>query len=88
MYTYIHAYIHTYIRIYIHTYTHTYRCGEAHRRWSLLLLNRSLLPIGAVKLIDFGLAVFGDGENLIKANSVAGTPVYLAPEVLRVTNLN
>jgi serine/threonine protein kinase len=53
-----------------------------------LLLNRSLLPIGAVKLIDFGLAVFGDGENLIKANSVAGTPVYLAPEVLRVTNLN
>jgi serine/threonine protein kinase len=44
--------------------------------------------IGAVKLIDFGLAVFGDGENLIIANSVAGTPVYLAPEVLQVNKLN
>lgn len=44
---------------------------------------------GMVKLIDFGLAHLGDTSKIAKANIIAGTPVYLPPEVLReerVTN--
>ena len=38
---------------------------------------------GIVKLIDFGLAHAGDTSKIPKANIIAGTPVYLPPEVLR-----
>jgi len=44
---------------------------------------------GIVKLIDFGLAHVGDTSKIPKSNIMAGTPVYLPPEVLReerVTN--
>jgi serine/threonine protein kinase len=36
---------------------------------------------GAVKLIDFGLALVGNASTLTVSSAVAGTPVYLAPEV-------
>eukprot|EP00293_Proteomonas_sulcata_P009937 CAMPEP_0184306328 /NCGR_PEP_ID=MMETSP1049-20130417/15351_1 /TAXON_ID=77928 /ORGANISM="Proteomonas sulcata, Strain CCMP704" /LENGTH=140 /DNA_ID=CAMNT_0026618563 /DNA_START=285 /DNA_END=707 /DNA_ORIENTATION=- len=36
-----------------------------------------------VKLIDFGLAHRGDPSKIPKANVLAGTPVYLPPEVLK-----
>ncbi len=42
-----------------------------------------------MKLIDFGLAFLGDPSLIAKNTIMAGTPVYLPPEVLReqrVTN--
>ena len=38
---------------------------------------------GMVKLIDFGLAHQGDPSQIPKHSIMAGTPVYLPPEVLR-----
>jgi serine/threonine protein kinase len=38
---------------------------------------------GVVKLIDFGLACCGDFSKMPRRHIVAGTPVYLPPEVLR-----
>jgi len=57
---------------------------------SMKVIHRDLKPsnvlvtaTGNVKLIDFGLAIKSEGFGLIRAQMVAGTPVYLAPEVLR-----
>ena len=38
---------------------------------------------GFVKLIDFGLAHHGEHSKIAKSRIMAGTPVYLPPEVLR-----
>jgi len=37
---------------------------------------------GTVKLVDFGLAKFGE-ERLLRGNAMLGTPFYIAPEMVR-----
>ena len=55
--------------------------GIAHR--DLKLENILIDEDGYIKLIDFGLAKMMTDDKL--ANTIAGTPMYLAPEVLRGT---
>lgn len=62
--------------------------AAAHQRG---LVHRDIKPANVlldatgerVKLTDFGLARFHDGEELTRAGEVAGTPNYLSPEQLQ-----
>jgi serine/threonine protein kinase len=61
--------------VYLHSH------GIVHR--DLKPTNVLITDEGVVKLIDFGLACCGDLARIPRKNIVAGTPVYLPPEVLR-----
>ncbi len=61
--------------------------GHAHR---IPVVHRDVKPgnviideSGAVRLVDFGLARLADDGTLTAAGLIAGTPAYMAPEIIR-----
>jgi eukaryotic-like serine/threonine-protein kinase len=58
---------------------YAHRRGVVHR--DIKPANIRLLPTGAVKIVDFGIARLAD-SNLTQTGLVLGTPSYLSPEVL------
>ncbi len=59
------------------------------------IVHRDLKPanimvdrLGRVKILDFGLAKFGDVTRLTKAGTAMGTPHYMSPEQVKGDDLN
>lgn len=53
-------------------------CGVIHR--DIKPSNIMITPQGSVKIVDFGLAVMSDSEQLTVVGSRLGTPAYMSPE--------